>query len=227
MNTTEKQFHIAQKKLRNRSLSRAQKSSMLASIYNEVPVAATTPSPLLASSSFMRFIKSTPFAFVVLAFFMIGTTFASAKSLPGDFLYGMKTNVLEPLISNLQIGEEAKEKYQEKLLERRIREVRTLQIEGRFNEEEKEDSIEATIDIISTDNSVDATHGNTGVDINVNSDTNSNTDLGADFNLDIGASVDMTPDVNAVPDTPTIDTSTDTRSIHEKNIMLQKNNLGL
>jgi len=143
MKITKKQFDTAQKKLSKKSLSGAQKQNMLAHIYanTQSPVDQPVVSPL--SSYFLFFRQRAFVAVATLVLIFSGTSYASAQSLPGDLLYGLKVDVLEPIGLALQLSEEAKSNYKVSLLKKRIAELEELKERGAANEESQKASSKA------------------------------------------------------------------------------------
>lgn len=60
----------------------------------------------------------------------VGTGYAAQQSLPGDSLYALKVEVVEPIMGTLEISEADKLAYHVTLLERRLDEVQQLEEEG-------------------------------------------------------------------------------------------------
>ncbi len=65
-----------------------------------------------------------------------GVAFAAQESVPGDFLYPLETEVLEPVQELLQVSPEAKYVYHTKRAQERIREVKEIQ--AIYSEQEAE-----------------------------------------------------------------------------------------
>jgi hypothetical protein len=63
------------------------------------------------------------------------TAFASLNTLPGDLLYGVKTNVVEKIPTILHTSPEARAKDNSNKVEKRIEEFEKLAERGRLNEE--------------------------------------------------------------------------------------------
>lgn len=144
MKITETQFTAAQKTFSGRSLSDAHKQSMVASIYakaKEVP-AAPVISPLSGYFSFYR--KRLLSSFAVVLLLISGGTYASASSLPGDALYGIKVRVLEPLGSAATFTKETKNEYRISLLQKRIDELEMLKKKTTPSTVSQAESAEAT-----------------------------------------------------------------------------------
>ena len=65
----------------------------------------------------------------------VGTGYAAQDSLPGEPLYVIKVEVMEPLLGNLETSEDQKLAYQVSLLERRLEEIQLLEEEGKTEQE--------------------------------------------------------------------------------------------
>lgn len=141
---TEKEFEKIAKNLKEVSLSREQKESMLKNIYLRTPSElAPTPSPFAFTFFYSHQRMVGVLAIFVFAF--TGTTYAAANSLPGQFLYGVKVDVIEPLKLSLTIGEEAKNEYKIHLLQKRVAEIEELQLGTKFDANSKSKSHNATL----------------------------------------------------------------------------------
>lgn len=134
MENHESEFNKAGALLKGVRLSEADKSAMLKNIYREAgtsPITKAVPSPF----SFTAFFQNHRYAssFVVMVFLMAGVAEASALSLPGDPLYGIKINVVEPVALALQLSETSKNEYRVAVLQERVEEIQKLKAEGRLN----------------------------------------------------------------------------------------------
>ena len=88
------------------------------------------------ASPYMRFVHlSRSVALGVLALVLIGTgtAYASTGALPGDPLYSVKVNVVEPAIGALQTTPEAKAAWQAHLAETRLTEAETLATQDKLS----------------------------------------------------------------------------------------------
>lgn len=87
-------------------------------------------------------------AFVLVGFIAGGTTlsFASTKSLPGDQLYAIKTNVVEKINDTLAFGIEAKARAQAEHVATRVSEITTLKTTGRIDEPGRSEAALAAFD---------------------------------------------------------------------------------
>lgn len=134
MNNYESEFKKATELLKGVRLSETEKSSMLQSIYRETGAASTaTPSPFSFASFFQNHRYASAFAVVVLL--MSGTAQASFSSLPGDPLYGIKVNVIEPVALAVRLDESAKNEYRVAVLQERVEEIQKLKTDGRLTYE--------------------------------------------------------------------------------------------
>lgn len=143
MKITQEQFNKAQKTFSKKSLSDTQKQSMLSKIYFTSEVATTSHLPGLFHSRLGGFRAKALATGAIIALLVSGTSYASAMSLPGDLLYGMKVNVLEPIGLTLRLSEESKNEYRILLLEKRVEELERLRQRGEIGEESQKKSAEA------------------------------------------------------------------------------------
>lgn len=138
MKITRKQFNKSQKEFKNFKLSNDDMHEMLSNIYKTT--GDTTDDPILSPYSSMSFLfirqKVLVLACAIFAVFF-GTCYASAQSLPGDFLYGMKVSVIEPVVQSLKTNSKVFS-YQEELLDKRIHEVDVLKAKDKLNEDKEE-----------------------------------------------------------------------------------------
>lgn len=134
MNNYESEFKKATELLKGVRLSETEKNSMLQSIYRETEATSTaTPSPFNFASFFQSHRYASAFAVVVLL--MSGTAQASFSSLPGDPLYGIKVNVIEPVALAVRLDETAKNEYRVAVLQERVEEIQKLKTDGRLTYE--------------------------------------------------------------------------------------------
>lgn len=155
MKITEEQFNKIQKTFSKRSLSDDQKNMMLSTIYREAGkiesqsiVGSLMKSPL---NNYFSFFKHK--TFVVMASLMLllsSTAYASAQSLPGDLLYGIKVNMIEPTILAFKFSEVSKNDYKIELLHKRIEELEKLNSKSTLNLNSQKESFKATVKNIKT-----------------------------------------------------------------------------
>lgn len=134
MENHESEFNKASALLKGVRLSEAERSAMLKNIYREAAATSVTkavPSPFSFTAFFQNHRYASSFAVVV--FLMAGMAEASALSLPGDPLYGIKINVVEPVALALQLSETSKNEYRVAVLQERIEEIQKLKAEGRLS----------------------------------------------------------------------------------------------
>lgn len=111
------------------SLSASERSDMKVSLMDYARfhgAKAVAPQPSFFSPLFWsRVAVAAAFVFVV-----TGTTgYASLQSVPGDMLYGVKTNVVEEAVGALQFTSESRLEYASRLLEERYAELQELRTE--------------------------------------------------------------------------------------------------
>jgi len=151
MKITQQQFDRAQQIFHKRSLSVGQKKAMLASVYGDsLGISSPVIKRAMPSPYWSLFQHKTLVGFATLFVFILGTTYASAQSLPGDVLYGVKVRVLEPAVSLFKFSSESKIEYNRSLLEKRAGELRALEAEGSISEKASLESAAATRRIIET-----------------------------------------------------------------------------
>lgn len=119
MKISEEQFNTIQKNFLKRSLSASQKKSIIDQIYIQAKKEERQKIPSPYGSYAILFRQKTLIV-VMIVVLLSGTTFASAKSLPGDLLYGIKINIIEPVNLALRFTEKSKNEYRLKLLQVRI-----------------------------------------------------------------------------------------------------------
>jgi uncharacterized membrane protein len=130
MDINQKQFDQARNNLAEQSLSDEKKQAMLADIYKQGSAPATSGwilSPFVRLSSARRVLAGA----LAVVLLLSGTTYAAAGSLPGDTLYGMKVNVLEPVGLAFQFGQQDETEYRLALLKERVEELKTLKQNSR------------------------------------------------------------------------------------------------
>lgn len=117
------------------SMSASEKALMLERIFAASPV----PSPYAKYLNLVVSVKR-PLSMAAtfsLVFVLISgsVTYAAEKSLPGDPLYAVKTQLVEPIIDKLSFKTEKKLEWEEKKVERRISEAEKLAAEDKLDEE--------------------------------------------------------------------------------------------
>ncbi len=132
MNNNKEQFDKAIIGLRQITLDEKKKSEIRETLMNHIKGnPGTSPSPY--SSTF--FLKRYKIAIISLFAVSFGTAFASTPSLPGEFLYPVKTQIVEPIIKFAKLTPEAEVKYEAELANTRIAEMQELKIKNRVTEE--------------------------------------------------------------------------------------------
>jgi len=130
MDINRKQFDQARDNLAEQSLSDTKKQAILSDIYEQSSAPARSGwilSPFVRLFSARR-VLATALAVVLL---LSGTAQAVSGSLPGDTLYGMKVNVLEPAALAFQFGQQDETEYRLALLKERVEELKTLKQNSR------------------------------------------------------------------------------------------------
>lgn len=112
------------------SLSVSEKENMKASIFDRITPAAQ-PSPFFAWSFYLR---AVPVALIMFAVIGAPVSFAAEKSLPGDVLYKVKTNINEE-VKAVFVPKEEKNEYYQSLLTKRVSEIKILAQEGEIEKE--------------------------------------------------------------------------------------------
>jgi hypothetical protein len=130
MKIKQEQFNSAQETFSKKSLSNIQKQTMLSNIYSENKMVISQPikSPFI---SHFTLIKQKILVLIVIIFLIIsGTSYASAMSLPGDLLYSVKVDILEPIGTAIRLNEISKNDYKISLLGKRVDELTELKKKG-------------------------------------------------------------------------------------------------
>lgn len=87
-------------------------------------------------SPYMQFFRAPAFTLATALLVLGGTAYASEQSLPTDFLYPVKTEILEPVfVTGLARSSESKARASNTLIERRLDEASELHEKGRLNTE--------------------------------------------------------------------------------------------
>lgn len=130
------EFELIIKTVKNIKLTEDEKFSMRQNILNERLNYFPSPYQYVESSYFMpaRF-KFVPAFAMILIVVLAGSTSAFAeKAIPGDFFYGVKTLVNEPVAGIFAFTKEEKIEWQERLVERRLAEAQKLVSKNSLNE---------------------------------------------------------------------------------------------
>lgn len=132
MNEHKVELNKAKEAIQQASLSPSEKTTMLTSIYGDEGEEEThVVSPY---SSYLFFARHRTFAVLTTLIFVIsGTTYASTDSLPGEPLYALKVQVLEPIGLATRFNTETKSEYRVSLLQKRVREIEELKNAGRLD----------------------------------------------------------------------------------------------
>lgn len=134
MKFNKEQFNKEVSDYRNLKLSEEAKLRIRSSIENHM-----NAHPIQMPSPYINYFHfSYKMAFVSLALVLslsLGTAYASQSSLPGDLLYPIKTNITEPVIKLSKVSVEAKEEFELKLADERIKEIKKLTESGRLTED--------------------------------------------------------------------------------------------
>lgn len=116
---------------------------MISAIYAAGTATNLVPKNLPVRSYFIDSKQRLAAVASILILLVSGTTYASALSLPGDPLYGMKIHIIEPIGLAFQFDDESKNEYRISLLQKRLTELEKLREEGRLDENAQQASFEA------------------------------------------------------------------------------------
>jgi hypothetical protein len=97
----------------------------------------TIKSPYLTRSHFWTLGKAVIAACLIIVLGGGSLSYAAEGSLPGDLLYPIKTNVNEEIVAAVQFKQADKIAWQEKRVERRLKEIETLEQKHRLNDQLK------------------------------------------------------------------------------------------
>jgi Domain of unknown function (DUF5667) len=117
-------------------LERITMRSHLASMTRGSLAVVRTPSPYHSYFSFHKMIRVT--VFVVIGIVIGGGSISyigASTALPGDILYPVKTNIIEPAKGVFATSPESKLSYQENLMQTRLDEIDTLTKENKLNDQ--------------------------------------------------------------------------------------------
>src|SRR3990172_13174837 len=96
---------------------------------------APVRSPCLSPSHFWTLGKALVAACLIIVLGGGSLSYAAEKSLPGEFLYPVKTEFNEEVISAIKFTPEAKVAWQEKRVGRRLKEIETLTQKHKLNDQ--------------------------------------------------------------------------------------------
>ena len=135
----EDEFDKIKKAVENIRLSFAEKEQMRANILRSAN--SGVQSPYFARSHFFAILRTHRFVPALLLALLIilggGSVVFAEKAVPGDWLYGVKTMVNEPVAGILALTKTKKIKWEKKLIERRMDEEKTLISQNRLDEKKK------------------------------------------------------------------------------------------
>lgn len=171
MKINEEEFNKSTELLKGVRLTEAEKSAMLSNIYQTeiAPKPSGVVSPFIFSSLFMR--ERVMVALASFVLILTGGGYAAAGSLPGDPLYGIKVNVLEPLALGLTFDESAKDEYKIELLQRRVAELQELRLNADVNLASEEESYHAAERNIA-ELEASAVYDNNGINVEIEASVN-------------------------------------------------------
>jgi hypothetical protein len=128
-------FNKAIKDIKKISLSKDEKSRIHDALKWYAEVNASIRSPYSVFSWTHRVNKKLSFVVAGLLIMLIAsgsTVYASQNALPGDVLYPIKVDVVEPLAVALAINTEARQRVQVSQVEERLKEAEALAVQGRL-----------------------------------------------------------------------------------------------
>jgi hypothetical protein len=123
------QLHTAGNEIR---MNRAERSRVHMAL--RAKMQESEKSPFSIPSPFMTVLPRAVVAFALIVVISGGTAYAAEGSLPGDPLYAVKVDALEPIEGSLQFGDSAKAAWNAKIANRRLDEAQSLAAEGRLTE---------------------------------------------------------------------------------------------
>lgn len=120
-------------------LSKPEKEAMLHALETEMRAHPLTKSPFAVTPSpYFSFVAPRAFAMLALVLVVgVGSAYAAESTVPGDFLYGVKLGVNEPVRAALASGVEAKASWHAEAAERRMKEAEILSAAGTLTGEIK------------------------------------------------------------------------------------------
>lgn len=124
--------------LKKISMTNQEKSAILSHILERKPITGLVKSPWTAYS-FHAWFQSHKWSYAVLivAILMLtggGVTYAAKGTLPGDLLYPVRVNIVEPVYGSLLTSRTAKAKWESDLATERMKEAETLAQEGKLDQ---------------------------------------------------------------------------------------------
>jgi hypothetical protein len=135
-NMENEKIKIGVKDIKKIQMSLGEKENILKNILSSSP-AKPIRSPYTIYSIISILNKSKLAYYVYLFCLMIilgsGVVFASSDTLPGDVLYSLKVNVVEPIHSAFIFSSESKAEYQSGLAVERLNEAETLKDQGKLD----------------------------------------------------------------------------------------------
>ncbi|MFA6520300.1 MAG: DUF5667 domain-containing protein [Candidatus Paceibacterota bacterium] len=132
------------KKLKDIKLSDLEKKELFKRISNTIlkkdsdtKLSYSIPSPFFSFSIRSSFLK-VGFSAIFLLSITSATAFASLDALPGDVLYGVKTNFVEKIPNFIYFTPESRAEYSFKKIENRVDEFERLSAKGKLTKEKTE-----------------------------------------------------------------------------------------
>jgi hypothetical protein len=109
------------------------KQELLTYAQFHTPAPATSPRPSATSWLATHIWRVGTLVTMVVCTVMVGTGYIAQASLPGEPLYGVKVEVVEPLVGLTHIDHQAQLEYHVTLLKRRLEEVALLQTDSELS----------------------------------------------------------------------------------------------
>ena len=133
--TTEKLEQLREITLSESSRTRIHAALMEYVAFNEIQKEESLPKVSLISS-FWSSLRYAPVPFMLLLFILVGggMSFTAQGTVPGDFLYPIKTEFNETIRSAFTMSADSEAELQAQLLEERIKEAEALQVAGRLTD---------------------------------------------------------------------------------------------
>lgn len=124
---------------RQETLTKKERTDLRARIFSAagIPESHSVPSQWMGVAFIGRHVGA--FAFALLLFFGTGGTLLAEQSLPGDFLYGMKTNVNEKVLGWFADSDESRAEWHLELADRRLAEIEKLSLSHELSENVRAD----------------------------------------------------------------------------------------